>query len=140
VYGALVLAALGLAGLAATRQLRAGDEVAALTCVAFAGLLVSPISWSHHWVWFAPAILVLLARGLRRGAAVLALVPALAPQWWTPSTHLREFHHHWWQTALCLSYALAGIGFLLAMCRTLPRGEQSPRTPTADSAVAVAGQ
>ncbi len=116
-YAALALGALGLAAYAALRQLRAGEEMAALICVAFGGLLASPISWSHHWVWFAPAALVLVARGRRRAAAALALIPALAPQWWTPSTHLREFHHHWWQTAMCLSYALAGTSFLVGMSR-----------------------
>jgi len=116
-YAALALCALGLAGYAAWCQLSLGNEVAALTCVAFGGLLASPISWSHHWIWFAPALLVLVACGQVRGAAVLALVPALAPQWWTPAGALREFHHQWWQTALCLSYTVAGVSFLVAMCR-----------------------
>jgi alpha-1,2-mannosyltransferase len=116
-YGPLALGALALAAYAALRQLRAGSDVAALTCVAFGGLLASPISWSHHWVWFVPAVLVLIARGQRRAAGILALVPALSPQWWTPSTHLREFHHHWWQTWMCLSYAVAGVAFLVLMCQ-----------------------
>lgn len=135
-YASLALGALALAVYAALRQLRQGNEVAALTCVAFGGLLVSPISWSHHWVWFAPAILVLIADGRRRAAGVLALVPALAPQWWTPSTHLREFHHHWWQTALCLSYTLGGIAFLALMCRTPAR----MATPERDQAVPAAAE
>jgi alpha-1,2-mannosyltransferase len=122
VYAALALAVLGISACAATRQLHRGDDVAALTCVAFGGLLISPISWSHHWVWFVPALLVLVARGRRRAAATLALVAALAPEWWTPSTqapytYVREFHHHWWQTLLCLSYAVAGLAFLMSMCR-----------------------
>jgi hypothetical protein len=80
-------------------------------------------------VWFVPAILVLIARGQRRAAALLALVPALAPEWWTPSTqapytYIREFHHHWWQTWLCLSYAVAGVAFLVLMART-PRAQRS---------------
>ncbi|HEY3715458.1 MAG TPA: glycosyltransferase 87 family protein [Jatrophihabitantaceae bacterium] len=135
VYGPIALAALGLAAYAASRQLRFGHDVAALTCVAFGGLLASPISWSHHWVWFVPAVLVLIAQGRRRSAAVLALVPALAPEWWTPSTqapytYIREFHHHWWQTVLCLSYAVAGVAFLVVMCRPQPSGalaDQAPR-------------
>ncbi len=135
-YAPLVVAALCLAAYAATRQFRAGDDVAALMCVAFGGLLVSPISWSHHWVWFAPAVFVLIARGWRRGAAILALVPALAPQWWTPSTHLREFHHHWWQTAMCTSYTVAGIAFLIAMCRPAPRVDNAGESAPADPAVA----
>jgi alpha-1,2-mannosyltransferase len=120
VYAPIALGALGLAAYAAMRQLRIGDDVAALTCVAFGGLLASPISWTHHWVWFVPALLVLIARGQHRAAALIALAPALAPEWWTPSTqapytYIREFHHHWWQTWLCLSYAVAGVAFLVLM-------------------------
>lgn len=46
---------LGLvAGWAATR---AGDRAGALLAVQFLGLLCSPISWSHHWVWVLPLLL-----------------------------------------------------------------------------------
>lgn len=131
IYAPIALAALALAVYAAMRQLRLGNDVAALTCIAFGGLLVSPISWSHHWVWFVPALLVLIASGRRRAAAILALVPALAPQWWTPSTqppytYIAEFHHHWWQTWLCVSYAVAGIAFLVLMCWRRPVGRAAP--------------
>jgi len=138
-YAALALCALGLAGYAAWCQLSLGNEVAALTCVAFGGLLASPISWSHHWIWFAPALLVLVARAQWRGAAVLALAPALAPQWWTPAGALREFHHQWWQTALCLSYTVAGVSFLVAMCQVPQRRIVASRIARAEHA-AQSGQ
>ncbi|MDQ5840018.1 MAG: hypothetical protein M3537_02455, partial [Chloroflexota bacterium] len=47
---------------AAHRQLRIGDDVAALTAVAIGGLLASPLSWTHHWVWSVPAVMVLVSR------------------------------------------------------------------------------
>ena len=34
----------------------------ALLVTAFYGLLVSPVSWSHHWVWVVPLIVFLLSR------------------------------------------------------------------------------
>lgn len=37
--------------------LRAGDVLAGVVAVQLFTLLVSPISWSHHWVWVVPAIL-----------------------------------------------------------------------------------
>ena len=40
--------------------LRAGDVLAGIVSVQFFTLLVSPISWSHHWVWMVPALLWLL--------------------------------------------------------------------------------
>ncbi len=49
---------------------REGDERGALLVTAGCGLVVSPISWTHHWVWIAPALGYFLARG-RRGWAVL---------------------------------------------------------------------
>lgn len=41
---------------AAWRALRADDRTASLLAVQFVGLLVSPISWSHHWVWVVPLL------------------------------------------------------------------------------------
>ena len=43
--------------------------VAVLTC-ALTGLLVSPVSWDHHWVWVVPAVTVLVVYGIRSRAAV----------------------------------------------------------------------
>jgi len=49
---------------------RAGHRtVAVLTC-ALTGLLVSPVSWDHHWVWVVPAITVLIVYGIRARTAV----------------------------------------------------------------------
>ena len=72
----LVLTAAGLAlGLAAARrQLRIGDEVAALTAVAIGGLLASPLSWNHHWVWAVPAVMVLVSRLQWASACLIGLV------------------------------------------------------------------
>ena len=38
---------------------RRGQEMAGILICALTGLLVSPVSWSHHWVWVAPALVVL---------------------------------------------------------------------------------
>jgi alpha-1,2-mannosyltransferase len=40
--------------------IRAGDVLAGVVAVQFFTLLVSPISWSHHWVWVVPAVLWLV--------------------------------------------------------------------------------
>ena len=51
-------AAAGLLGLWVTWVcLKAGDRAAAFLAVQFTGLLISPISWSHHWVWVLPLLL-----------------------------------------------------------------------------------
>ena len=53
------LAVLALTVWAVRRVLRADQPVLALICVAMFGLVVSPVSWSHHWVWALPTVLVI---------------------------------------------------------------------------------
>ncbi|MCR6488918.1 glycosyltransferase 87 family protein [Amycolatopsis sp. OK19-0408] len=52
----------------------AGDERGALLVTAGCALLVSPISWTHHWVWVGPALGYLLTTGRRWSALVLAVL------------------------------------------------------------------
>jgi alpha-1,2-mannosyltransferase len=56
IAAAVVALALGLA--AAYLLDRAGYPVPGLLATALAGLLASPISWDHHWVWVAVAVAV----------------------------------------------------------------------------------
>jgi len=84
---ALVMAAVGL--LAARWCLRRGERGLAIVAVTLAGLLASPISWSHHWVWILliPPLLTIRPRAapsrpdrvLLWGLVALAV---LAPYWW----------------------------------------------------------
>jgi alpha-1,2-mannosyltransferase len=60
-----VILGLGSAALAH----RAGQPMLGLLTCALTGLLVSPISWDHHWVWIVPGVAVLAGYALRaRGA------------------------------------------------------------------------
>jgi alpha-1,2-mannosyltransferase len=38
---------------------RAGEPMLGILTCALTGLLVSPISWDHHWVWIAPGFIVM---------------------------------------------------------------------------------
>ena len=60
--------------LLAWRGLDQNDRLGILLMVELFGLLVSPISWSHHWVWFIPAMVWLVHGPLRqlRGAKISA--------------------------------------------------------------------
>ncbi|NUT52204.1 MAG: mannosyltransferase [Saccharothrix sp.] len=73
VFLAGVLAAAVLAAFALRAALRAKDTLALIVAVQFLGLLVSPISWSHHWVWAAPALLWLVHAAKHRLAAITAV-------------------------------------------------------------------
>lgn len=44
------------------RYHRAGQPLTALLVTAFFGVLLSPVSWSHHYVWVVPLVVLLLAR------------------------------------------------------------------------------
>jgi alpha-1,2-mannosyltransferase len=68
----LILAGVTLAaGLASAVAFdRAGHRtVGVLTC-ALAGLLASPVSWDHHWVWVVPAVTILVGYGIRARSAL----------------------------------------------------------------------
>ena len=54
-----------LACLGMRRAFAASADAWALSLNAFAGLLISPISWSHHWVWGETAVLTLAILGWR---------------------------------------------------------------------------
>jgi alpha-1,2-mannosyltransferase len=81
---------IGIAGLATSiLASRRGHELLGLVACAATGLLVSPISWSHHYVYVVPA-LVLAAYGPRRlGYRILgaALVVGLFGWWPLPIGH-----------------------------------------------------
>ena len=115
---ALCFAVLALTVWAARRVLRSGaDEgpVVALICVAMFGLVVSPVSWSHHWVWSLPTLLVtgVLAyrmRQTRMASLYLALVTVigLALMVWTPIALLTPHH----ETSASVVRQLAGDSYL----------------------------
>jgi alpha-1,2-mannosyltransferase len=62
---------IGLAGLLLAAWLsRRGMELAGIVTCAVTGLLVSPVSWSHHWVWIAPILVALTDLTVRAGRVV----------------------------------------------------------------------
>jgi hypothetical protein len=115
----LVPLTIGVAGPAAAAVLaRHEDWLGAAATTGATGLLVSPISWSHHWVWIMPALVVLLRGGTRCRIAALCgyLLFVLAPLWWTPrSGGSREYGFHGLLTLVANSYLLAGLAFLAYM-------------------------
>ncbi|MDJ0358750.1 mannosyltransferase [Rhodococcus sp. H29-C3] len=68
--GVVIVSALAIA---AWRSLRRDDRLGILLVVQLLGLLISPISWSHHWVWVMP-LLVWLVHGPDRDALLTRIV------------------------------------------------------------------
>ena len=87
VWLALCAATVAVAAVVTRRCLLDRHHLDAIIAVAVAGLLVSPISWTHHWCWLALAPIALVAPRPRPGptvaATALALVVAVAaPYGW----------------------------------------------------------
>jgi alpha-1,2-mannosyltransferase len=98
---------------------RAGDELTAVSAVAAAALLASPISWSHHWVWFIPAVAVVAAWAYRAGGGwrwwvlgLATLVVWSGPMRFTPKNELRELADNFPQQLLANSFGLLAAAFL----------------------------
>jgi alpha-1,2-mannosyltransferase len=60
---AAVVLVLGLALARAAHA--AGDELLGIVCAAFTGLLISPVSWTYHYVWVVPLLIAATALALR---------------------------------------------------------------------------
>lgn len=115
-----VLAALWMRKLFATGG--GAAHVSALLVNAGVVLLVSPVSWSHHWVWVAPALLLALDRLVRgkRGPWQLAAVAVFAtmflvgPQWRLPhGGRQRELGWSWWEQIVGNGYVLGALALLV---------------------------
>lgn len=121
---AAVPPAIGVCGLAvATLWARRGDWLGATAVTGATGLLVSPISWAHHWVWIVPALAVLLRNGHRKSALAVFVLFAVSPLWWTPhGGDPREYGFHVLLTPVANCYLLAGLSFLAYMAIRLRVG------------------
>jgi alpha-1,2-mannosyltransferase len=154
-----ILVAVGGLTLAARAQ-RGGDEGLGFSLCAVTGLLISPISWTHHWVLAVPAVLLAAVSPYRRRSirtrlattTSVAAVAAVAVIGWSG---LARYHDHPWLHAspagIAVSelYVVAGLAGLVvaaaALRHRVPASEcslsacddpaqGSPR-PNADSAI-----
>ncbi|MFI6870461.1 glycosyltransferase 87 family protein [Nocardia sp. NPDC050406] len=126
---------IALAAIWMKRLLDAGHPVTALMVNAGAVLLVSPVSWSHHWVWIAPALVVAIdaiLQGRRSrlfvGAVAFATILfAVGPQWVLPHDRDRELDWSWWQQILGSSYVLFTFAiFVIAVLTYHPTRTERP--------------
>jgi alpha-1,2-mannosyltransferase len=127
VWLALVLILLTLVVLA----IRHADPATALMLNAGFALLASPTSWSHYWIWVAPAMLVMLSATVRHarngsplglawlGAAIgTAVICYLAPFNNLPGFNDREMLWTPWQQLIGACYPL--LGYALIVIYALP--------------------
>lgn len=124
----LAIAATGVLAIAAWRAVTPSDRLGKLLVVELFGLLLSPISWTHHWVWLVPLMIWLLGGPLRdrRGAAILGgmwLVLTIVGVPWLLSfaqPTIWQIGRPWylaWAGLVYVVAALATLAWIAAGCR-----------------------
>ena len=108
-----------------------GDSWGVPAC-AVTGLLCSPISWSHHWVWCIPIVALLWVHAR---AWLLLFVPVF---WcfvvWVPAYgDARELHLRPALLALSVVYVYAGLAFLALVAVRTARTSVVPRPELAET-------
>ncbi|MGQ4600772.1 glycosyltransferase 87 family protein [Nocardia sp. R6R-6] len=133
----LVLGA-ALLALVVTAMRRAAELPAlALAINAVFTLLVSPISWSHHWVWIAPALFAVAGYATRlRGRhaicwwatfAVTTAVFVIGPHNWLPDGEHRESAWTPWQHVIGNTYVWYSV--VLVVLFLFGSGRSAPLRP-----------
>ncbi len=122
-FGPLVLTAIAVTAVLAVLAWRArdsSDRLGKLLVVELFGLLLSPISWSHHWVWLVPLMIWAIHGPLRGrpGARIagwgwLALTLIGVP--WLLSFAQPTI----WQNSRPWYLAWAGLAYIVAAVATL---------------------
>jgi alpha-1,2-mannosyltransferase len=128
VWLVVAVVVVGAACVGMRRSFAGSQDCMALSLNAFAGLLISPISWSHQWVWCVPALVAMAAAGLRQRALIpLAATAAgivifvAGPQWWFPRGHLRELDWSTWQQIVGSAYVGFAAIILVVAAVGVPR-------------------
>jgi alpha-1,2-mannosyltransferase len=130
-------AIVGVAGiLLAARAGRRGDDVQGFSLCALSALLISPVSWSHHWVLAIPVLLLFALNARRRpwlaglaGAALAAGIGYSHMIWWVPVNHPAhsELHLDPLQLVYADGYVLLGLAALaIAAWRSSSGGLELP--------------
>ncbi|WP_246485998.1 glycosyltransferase 87 family protein [Kribbella qitaiheensis] len=110
-----------------------GDRLASVSICALVGLLCSPVSWSHHWVWALPlgVSLIRVVQGRRRlvvGTLWCGLF-AVAPIWWPPNHDNRELTWAFGDQLLGNAYLIGALAavVLLAVADRRETGSDAVR-------------
>ncbi|WP_410668769.1 glycosyltransferase 87 family protein [Amycolatopsis sp. cmx-4-68] len=110
---------------------RRGETVASLLVTAFYGLLLSPVSWSHHWVWCVPLLTLLVVKARWWAAAAVALLFVSQIVMLVPNGGDTEFGWGLGWSILGNLYVLAAAAGILGLAgRELRLVRRSPQVVT----------
>lgn len=120
----VVCAVLVVAVVAVRRAHQAGECVTAMAATGCFGLIASPTSWGHHWVYVVPGLIAMGAHAVRfrnsrwgMAGAVTAVVFVAGPYRYLPSDSSRW---SWWQQVPGNSYVLVGVALLVMLTTSFP--------------------
>jgi alpha-1,2-mannosyltransferase len=110
---------------------RRGEDAAALLVTAFYGLLLSPVSWSHHWVWCVPLITLLVVKARWWAATAVAALFVSQIVMLVPNGGETEFGWGLGWSVLGNGYVLAAAAGILGLAaRELRLVRRSPQVVT----------
>lgn len=145
IISAIVIGTLGL--YLSVRAHRDKDELLGIITCALTGLLISPISWSHHWVWIVPIIVYLIHLNIKKQSfigwvSITGLIALFGSWfirmdqyyypagiiWFVPSLQNREYYWHGFQHVEGEIYVITGIVLLiLLLCKTVISRSQNAK-------------
>ncbi|GAA2822171.1 glycosyltransferase 87 family protein [Saccharopolyspora taberi] len=142
---ALVVLALAVAGM--LHAIRQRDLPLAVTINGVLALLVSPISWSHHWVWAIPALVLLAGTAFTRRDWPLLLATATAagffafgPHWKVPQGDGKELRWNPFEFLIGNAYVFFGVAFLVYAAVLWIRARRAAPGPAPEPGELVSAQ
>lgn len=123
-FGPLLIAALAVTAVLAVlawRALDSSDQLGRLIVVEVFGLLLSPISWTHHWVWLVPLMIWAIHGAGRalRGARIVGwgwlVLTLVGPPWLLSFAQptIWEISRPWYLAWAGLIYTVAAAATLI---------------------------
>jgi alpha-1,2-mannosyltransferase len=137
-YGPIVVAGIAVTAVLALLAWRAiggaADRLGAIVVVQLFGLLLSPISWTHHWVWLIPLMIWLLHGPLRErlGARILGWgwlgLTVIGPPWLLSFAQptIWEISRPWYLAWAGLIYIVTTLATLTWIAASRRRAGLSP--------------
>jgi alpha-1,2-mannosyltransferase len=141
-FGPLVLAAIAVTAVLAVlawRALDSSDRLGKLLVVELFGLLMSPISWTHHWVWLVPLMIWLIHGPQRPGMRIAGwgwLVLTIIGVPWLllfAQPNIWQISRPWYLAWAALVYTVAAMATLILIAASARRAAGSDSASSAQS-------
>jgi alpha-1,2-mannosyltransferase len=144
-FGPLLVAAIAVTAVLAVlawRALDSSDQLGRLIVVELFGLLLSPISWTHHWVWLVPLMIWALHGAGRalRGARIVGwgwlVLTVIGVPWLLSFAQptIWQISRPWYLAWAALIYTVTAVATLIWIAATGSRGRGAMAGERAEAA------